>query len=275
MLMPDETSNDELWRHLLTEADSPIVHQRARYRHYPGSPRCKQCLVPLGGAVAPLVRLVTKKAPSRKNPNYCNICEEFVETHPGGAEIELSLLFADVRGSTALAEQMSPAEFSKLLKRFHTAASNVIIETDGLVDRLVGDEIIGLYLPNRGPDHAHRALHAAFDLLVATGHRNESGPWLPVGAAVHTGIAYVGALGLGHARDFTALGDAVNVTARLASAAGTGEVLVSEPAYAQAGGHDLGEAEPRRLELKGKSEPLDVRVVRVGPTARAADPVSG
>lgn len=272
--MPDETSNDELWRHLLTEADSPIVHQRARYRHYPGSPRCKQCLVPLGGAVAPLVRLVTKKAPSRKNPNYCNICEEFVETHPGGAEIELSLLFADVRGSTALAEQMSPAEFSKLLKRFHTAASNVIIETDGLVDRLVGDEIIGLYLPNRGPDHAHRALHAAFDLLVATGHRNESGPWLPVGAAVHTGIAYVGALGLGHARDFTALGDAVNVTARLASAAGTGEVLVSEPAYAQAGGHDLGEAEPRRLELKGKSEPLDVRVVRVGPTARAADPVS-
>ena len=272
--MPDESSNDELWRHLLTEADSPIVHQRARYRRYPGSPRCKQCLVPLGGAVAPLVRLVTKKTPSRKNPNYCNICEEFVETHPGGAEIELSLLFADVRGSTALAERMSPADFSKLLRRFHTAASNTVIDTDGLVDRLVGDEIIGLYLPNRGPDHAHRALHAAFDLLEATGHRDEAGPWLPVGAAVHTGVAYVGAVGLGHARDFTALGDAVNVAARLASAAGTGEVLVSEATHAQAG-HDLGETETRRIELKGKSEPIDVRVAHVGPAARPAEPVSG
>lgn len=240
--MPDAANNDELWRHLLTEADSPLVHQRGRYRHYPGSPRCKQCLVPLGGAVAPLVRLVTRKAPSRKNPNYCNICEDFVETHPGGAEIELSLLFADVRGSTSLAEQMSPAEFSKLLKRFHTAASTIVIDTDGLVE--------------------------------AMGHRDVRGPWLPVGAGVHTGIAYVGAVGLGHARDFTALGDAVNVAARLASAAGAGEVLVSEEAYAQAG-QDFGEAETRRLELKGKSEPIDVRVARVGPDVRAAAPVSG
>lgn len=269
----DDTSNEELWRALLTDADSPLVHQRGRYRRYPGSPRCKQCLVPLGGPAAPLVRLVTKKEPSRKNPNYCNICEEFVETHPGGAEIELSLLFADVRGSTALAERMSPAEFSKLLRRFHTAASNIVIDTDGLVDRLVGDEIIGLYLPNRGPDHAHRALHAAFDLLEATGHRSRGGPWLPVGAAVHTGIAYVGAVGLGHARDFTALGDAVNVAARLASAAGAGEVLVSEDAYAHAG-VDLGQLEMRRLTLKGKSEPIDVRVAPVVAAETPAEPVS-
>lgn len=243
-----------------------MVHQRGRYRRFPGSPRCKQCLVPLGGAVAPLVRLVTKKAPSRKNPNYCDICEEFVETHPGGAEIELSLLFADVRCSTTLAERMTPAEFSNLLKRFHTAASNIVIDSDGLVDRLVGDEIVGPYLPNRGPDHARRALRAAFDLLEATGHRDEGGPWIQVGAAVHTGVAYVGAVGLGHARDFTALGDAVNVAPRLASSAGVGEVFVSESAYAQAG-HDLGATETRRLELRGKTEPIDVRVARVAPAA--------
>jgi adenylate cyclase len=216
---------------------------------------------------------VTRKTPSRKNPNYCNICEEFVETHPGGAEIELSLLFADVRGSTALAEQMSAAEFSRLLNRFHTTASNVVIDGEGLVDKLVGDEIIGLYLPNRGPDHAHRALQAAIDLLEATGHREPGGPWLPVGAGVHTGIAYVGAVGLGHARDFTALGDAVNVTARLASQAGAGEVLVSEEAYRQSG-LELGETESRRLELKGKTQPIDVRVVRVAPAAAAAEAVT-
>jgi adenylate cyclase len=273
MGVPEDSANDELWRQLLTEADSPIVHQRGRYKHYPGSPRCKQCLVPLGGVAAPLVRLVTKKTPSRKNPNFCNICEEFVETHPGGAEIELSLLFADVRGSTKLAEQMSPADFSKLLQRFLSTASNIVIDSDGLVDRLVGDEIVALYLPNRGPDHARRALHAAFDLLEATGHRDERGPWLPVGAGVHTGIAYVGAVGLGHARDFTALGDAVNVTARLASAAGPGEVLVSEQAHASAE-DDLGETEIRRLELKGKAEPIDVHVARVAPGSTTAPTVT-
>jgi adenylate cyclase len=269
----NEPSNDELWRDLLTEADSPIVHMRNRYRRYPGKPRCKQCLVPLGGTLSPVVRLVTKKAPGRKNPNYCNICEEFVETHPGGAEIELSLLFADVRGSTTLAERMSPAEFGKLLNRFHTMASSVVIDSDGLVDKLVGDEIVGLYPPNAGADHAARAVHAAIDLLDATGHRDAGGPWLPVGAGVHTGIAYVGAVGLAQAREFTALGDAVNVAARLASVAAAGELLVSDEAYRHAG-LDLGETETRTLELKGKTEPVDVRVVRVARAPAAGVPVS-
>jgi adenylate cyclase len=94
-----------------------------------------------------------------------------------------------------------------------------------------------------------------------------------VGAGVHTGAAYVGTVGLGHERDFTALGDAVNITARLASVAAAGELLVSEEAYRDAG-LDLGETETRRLELKGKTEPIDVRVVRVLPAVGAGVPVS-
>jgi adenylate cyclase len=268
MRVGDDMTNDELWYELLTDPDSPIVHQRGRYRRYPGNPRCKQCLVPLGGTLAPVVRLVTRKVPGRKNPNYCNICEEFVEEHPGGAEIELTLLFADVRGSTTLAERMSAAEFSKLLNRFHTTASNIVINSDGLVDKLVGDEIVGLYAPNAGFDHAARAVRAAIDLLEATGHRDGEGPWLPVGAGVHMGVAYVGAVGLAQAREFTALGDPVNVAARLASVAAAGELVVSEEAFRHAG-LELGETESRRLELKGKSEPTDVRVVRVSPAVPA------
>lgn len=270
--MADKPSNDELWHDLLTEYDSPIVHQRHRYRRFPGTPRCKQCLVPLGGPAAPIVRLVTKKSPSRKNPNYCDICESFVQSHPGGSEIELTLLFADVRGSTRLAERMSPAEFHDLIDHFHKEASKAVIDSDGLVDRLVGDEIVGLYLP-LNKDHAQQAILAAIELLEATGHRHPGGPWAPVGAGVHTGVAYVGSVGLGHERDFTALGDAVNVTARLASVAAAGEVLVSEDAYRHAG-LDLGETESRTLELKGKTEPIDVRIVRVAPPVAAAVPVS-
>ena len=89
---------------------------------------------------------------------------------------------------------------------------------------------------------------------------------------MHTGTAFVGAIGSEHQREFTALGDAVNVTARLASFAAPGEVLVTDDAFLRSGG-DRTDAELRRLELRGKSEPTDVRVVRVG-SAESADQVA-
>jgi adenylate cyclase len=262
--MTEAPSNDEIWRGLLTGENSPILHQRSRYRRLPGAPRCKQCLVPLGGAAHPIVRLITKKSPSRKNPNYCDICETFVASHPGGVEIEVSLVFADVRGSTALAERMSAAEFHRLLNRFYAVANKAVIDSDGLVDKFVGDEVVALYLPIVGSDHPQKAILAAIEILEQTGHRDRGGPWIPVGAGVHTGVAYVGAVGSEHQREFTALGDAVNVTARLASFAAAGEVLVTEEAFDR--GELTRETEHRRVELRGKSEPTDVRVLQVAPT---------
>jgi adenylate cyclase len=258
-------TNEEIWRGLLTGADSPILHQRSRYRRWPGNPRCKQCLVPLGGAAAPIVRLVTKTAPSRKNPNYCDICERFISTHPGGVEIEVSLLFADVRGSTALAERMSATDFHRLLNRFYAVANKAVIESDGLVDKFVGDEVVALYLPIIGPDHPSRAIQAAVEILEKTGHREPGGPWIPVGAGVHTGSAFVGAVGAEHQREFTALGDAVNITARLASFASAGEVLVTEDTYAR-GGLEPAATEQRSLELRGKTEATAVRALSVAPS---------
>ena len=225
--------------------------------------------VPLGGPFSRVVRLLTKLEPSAKNPNYCNLCETFVRSHPGGAEVELTLLFADVRGSTALAEGMRPAEFGRLMNRFYHAANRVLIDSDAMVDKLVGDEVIGLYLPFL-EDGARKAVDAARALLEATGHDSPGGPWVSVGAGVHTGTAYVGAVGSDETvTDFTALGDAVNVTARLASVARGGEVLISDEAYAAAG-LELPELERRELELKGRSAPLGVRVVRVGAAEPAA-----
>ena len=116
-----------------------------------------------------MVRLVLKRRPSAKNPNYCDVCETFVRTHPGGAEVEISMLFADVRGSTGLAEQLRPTDFSKLMNRFFDRANRVVIDSDGLVDKLVGDEIVALYVPAIGPDHARKALEAAGDLLPRDG----------------------------------------------------------------------------------------------------------
>jgi len=202
---------------------------------------------------------------SRYNPRFCEKCEVF--EHPGGAEVRITMLFADVRGSTQLAEQMSALEFGRLINRFYRVATHVLIQSDAMVDRLVGDEAIGLFIPGfAGPEHPVRAIEAAQELLKQTGHHDAKGPWLPVGVGVHTGPAFVGVVGDEESTaDFTALGDNVNIAARLASQAGPGEILISEASYAAAhlNNEDL---ERRDLELKGKSEPIGVRILRVGPS---------
>ena len=150
------------------------------------------------------------------------------------------------------------------MQRFYRASTGVLIDSDAFLDKPVGDEIIALYFPLWGADHAAKGLRAAQDLLIETGHADAGGPWIPIGVGLHTGVAYVGTVGVEGTDnyDVTALGDAVNVTSRLASLAGTGEVLVSDDAYSAAS-LDLGDLERRILELKGRSEPLGVRVLTV------------
>ena len=199
---------------------------------------------------------------SRYNPRFCEKCKVF--EHPGGAEVRLTMLFADVRGSTTLAEQMSAREFSQLINRFYKVATHVLIQTDAMVDRLMGDEAIGLFLPGfAGPEHPRKAIEAAQELLRLTGHQDSKGPWLPVGVGIHTGPAFVGVVGTEESTaDFTALGDNVNVTARLASQAGPGEIFVSD-ASCVASKLNLENLEYRKLELKGKSEPIGVHILHV------------
>ncbi len=162
---------------------------------------------------------------------------------------------------------MSATEFSQLMNRFYAAATGVLIKTDALIDKLVGDEVIGVYFPAfAGSEPARLAVQAAQELLRVTGHGDPGGPWLPVGVGVHTGITFFGTVSGadGTFSDFTALGDNVNITARLASQAGPGEALISD-ATCSAAGLDLGHLELRQLELKGKSEPVSVRVMRTTP----------
>ena len=175
------------------------------------------------------------------------------------------MLFVDVRGSTALAEQMSAAEFSRLMSRFYKVATDVLVKSDAFLDKFVGDEVIGLFLPAfAGSQPARQAVDASRRLLEVTGHGDPGGPWLPVGVGVHTGDAFFGTVqGVeGTFSDFTALGDNMNVAARLASAAEAGEVLVSDAACSAAD-LDLAALEHRELELKGRNEPVGVHVLRL------------
>lgn len=259
--MPKYATTEEWWRSLLTGNDPALPLRQFRYLWslLPSNPRCTFCNAPYHGVGAPLMRLMGK-APSKLTPHLCRQCHDAASQHIGGAEVETTLLFADVRGSTTLAERMSASEFSRVINRFYSAAIDILVRSKAWSDRLIGDEVIGIYVPGfAGPDHARRAVEAAQELLRVTGHADPGGAWLPVGVGVHTGIAFVGAMGKeGGATDITALGDNVNTAARLASKAGPGEVLVSEAAYAAAK-LDLANVTQRQLELKGKSEPVGRR----------------
>jgi adenylate cyclase len=199
--------------------------------------------------------------PWPKNPKYCNGCFQTLRANHGGAEIECSLLFADVRGSTSLGERMSPTEFVRLMGRFFDTATSVLVDEGAIVDKFVGDEVIGLFIPALATQsHAEHAVRAAERLLRETGHGRPNGPWLPIGIGVNTGIAYVGSVGQGMDAEMTAMGDAVNTTARLSSLAAAGEILMPVEAAANAGIDSIGH-EHRSLALKGKTNVTDVLVL--------------
>lgn len=259
---------EEIWRSYLTTGEHEKERrQRQFFRLLPGTPRCKNCYAPFHGAGSVVVKVFYGKQPSKLNPQLCNICEKFAHQYQGGAEIELSLLFADVRGSTTLAESMNPTEYSKLINRFYSTATQVMVNSDALIDKIIGDQVAGMYVPGfAGQEHARRAIEAAQEILHATGHEAPEGPWIQLGVGVHTGTAFVGSLGSEQGTtDITVLGDAANVAARLSTNAGIGEILVSEPAFSSAG-VELGDLEKREIELKGKSEPLPVWVVKARAT---------
>jgi adenylate cyclase len=259
-----EHRDDEFWREFLQQGgDTWQGRGRRILKLIPADPRCRMCAAPFRGPGAPFMRALGKRQ-SDANPNWCTSCFDVMAKHRGGAEIEGAMLFADVRGSTALAERMSPGEFHDLLNRYLATASEIVFKHDGVVDKFVGDELMAMFFPLlTGERYVARAVEAATDLLRATGHGDPDGPWVSIGVGLHSGTAWFGVVGEGSHIEMTVLGDAVNVAARLAGAAGPGEVLVSAVA-ATAAGLDPG-LERRSLALKGKSVETDVVALRVDP----------
>jgi adenylate cyclase len=271
----DDKLNSEvinaIWRSYLTTGAVPDFIQLPWYRRkrlrglfhlLPDNPRCRICHSPFQGLGGAVMRHFLGVVPSKLNPQLCNDCELFAQRYKGGAEIVLTILFADVRGSTHLAEQMNPTAFSGLINRFYQAATKVLYDSQAMVEKLIGDAVTGFYTTGlSGPDHARVAVGAAREILRVTGHTAPGGPWISVGIGVHTGLAYVGAVNADSGvADIAVLGDTANVGARLAALAGPGEIYLSQ-ATARAAGLDLAGADIRRENVKGRSEPVDIWVL--------------
>jgi len=177
--------------------------------------------------------------------------------------VEIGVLFADVRGYTSMAESRPLEEVARLLNRFYAVATDVLCKRDAIIDKLVGDEVMALFLTGfTGPGCFRKMASAAEGLLQGVGHGSSEGPWLPLGIGMDFGLAFVGNVGSGEVKDFTALGDVVNTAARLQAQAKAGQIVISERVY-----REVAERYPEvprvELELKGKSEPVAARVVEI------------
>ena len=245
------------WFWFTTNAFAVDKRLRRIMRMLPHDPRCKFCNTPFQGIGGMIARVLFSKQCSALNPRFCNMCEVASREFPGGAEVPMSMLFIDIRGSTALSEKLTPTEFSQVINRFYAAATKVIIEQDGLVEKLAGDEVAAFWGAGfAGPDYVQRTIDVAKSLLRVMELQK-----IPVGIGVHSGVAYFGAMGTVEGlTDISAKGEEVNLTARLASKAGVGEIIVSEQAL-KAAGIDGTELEARSLELKGISEPVVARIM--------------
>jgi adenylate cyclase len=163
-------------------------------------------------------------------------------------------VFADIRASTTLGEQSNATEFAAHLNEFYAAATKVLIYNDGIVDKLIGDEVMGLFIQGvAGPDYRRKAAMAALELSSKVTD-------LPVGVAANAGIAFVGNVGSETVLDFTALGDAINVGARLQGHASPGEVVLAAPLYSLVEERYPG-GRPDRVAIRGRSEPVDIVVL--------------
>jgi len=258
MAINKENAN-EMWRDWFMNDANTVERKVVRFFHMlPHDPRCKLCNSPFQGVGSIVVGAFFGRKQSNLNPNFCNVCEEYAQKFPGGVEVEMSMLFVDVRGSTALSESMSAMEFQKLINRFFINTTRIIGEEYGLVEKLAGDAVAAFWGAGfAGKDYLARTIRSAQKIQKAMNIQK-----IPVGVGVHTGIAYFGAMGEENGLiSISAIGDEVNLAARIASKAEAGEILVSETALSQTE-VDTSQLESRTLELKGISKPMTVRVMR-------------
>lgn len=193
----------------------------------------------------------------------------------GGESRRVTVVFVDVRGFTALAERLHPQEVIEILNDHFGDACAVVKGALGTVDKYIGDALMAVFgAPNHVPDQAVRAVKAAIEIRRAVASRRArwaSRPWaarsdpanFAIGIGVNTGNAVAGNLGSDERKEYTVIGDAVNVASRLCAAAGPSQILIGpETARELHGLVDMKSLGPR--PVKGRAEPVETWEVREG-----------
>jgi adenylate cyclase len=177
----------------------------------------------------------------------------------------VGVLFADLRGFTSWCEHQPPIRVERALNRFYAATTAVITESDGLVDKLVGDEVMGLFLTafrSLGDRTCDVMVAAAEEIVRRLRVSADADDRLSVGIGLNFGIARVGNVGVGDVKDFTAVGDVVNTAARLQACAAAGEIVMSEAVYERVRERHPA-LPPSRFDVKGKADQVAGRILAI------------
>ena len=218
------------------------------------APECVICGTALSGPFGALFRLVGIGR-SARNPNLCNRCNTHVEE---GRVVELTVLFADLSGFTAMTHRLGPERTHQVVDAFLKSATYALVRHGAFIDKYVGDAVMAFFnAPIRYEDHAARAVAAALEIEAEMPALSKQfGIDLRAAIGVASGWAHVGRLGSGDGKDYTAIGDVVNLAARLEGQANGGEMVVDEPVYRQVA-QQYPDLLPEQVDLKGFGEPVE------------------
>lgn len=252
-----QQGNEELWKTIFGVGHPDLLKQQWLHQKLPQKPRCRLCLAPFKGIGGWFMRR-KGKAPNSRNPNYCNACDSFLETFPGGAEVDMSVLYVDIRQSTEYSQSHKTADVSQRINHFLSEATRIITDNDGFIMAFYGDCVVAAWPPGfSGNDHAQKVFKTAQQLVKDKNMVDSAGDPIPIGVGIHTGPVYIGTVTAlqGSFRDISIFGNSVNLAARLASQASAMQALSTQENIV-ATGQKPDSYENDSVELKGFSEPV-------------------
>jgi adenylate cyclase len=198
------------------------------------------------------------------SPNLVDqVVQGKLQLEKGGALSEVTLLFSDIRGFTSMSESRAPQEIVRMLNEYFELMVDVIFKYEGTLDKFVGDEIIALFGAPVAMENAEvKAVQCALDMLQVLSEFNrvrvaEGQNEIKIGIGINTGMVVTGAIGSSRALQYTAIGDAMNTTARLCGVAQSGQIILSEATFKKVQGQIAAVPLPP-VRLKGKTDELRI-----------------
>jgi adenylate cyclase len=215
--------------------------------------------------------VVAKQAAAATLSSYipARVAEKLAAGEVSQEELDVTVLFSDIRGFSTIAERLSAREIAEIVGRHLSAMAEIVVEFGGMIDKFQGDAVMAVFgAPDPLPDHARRALDCAIAMqrrqaeLNAQGWGSDTVPTLDIGVGINTGQVIAGAVGGGGRLEYTVIGDAVNVASRLQSEANGGEIVASASTMSSCA--DVSVEPMGARTVKGREEPVEVFRVLVG-----------
>ncbi len=232
-------------------------------KHLAGT--CMVCDTALEGPIGNVMRVFGIHR-STQNPNLCNRCGTHFED---GKVVELTVLFADIVGFTTMTSELGPEKTYDIVEAFFQKANTSLIKHDAFIDKYIGDAVMALFnAPIQHMNHAEKALAAAFEIQDALPDlAKQFNRDLQIRVGIASGYARVGNIGSKDRKDYTAVGDAVNLASRLEARANPGEVLMDSIGFEMVA-KKFPNIKPEYLNVKGFKEPVQAYRVRSNSSQR-------